>query len=112
IKGLSAEAIKLIRAYPWPGNVRELENAMARAVSLAENPLITASDLHLENKNAIIKSHATLKEQVKETERAKIIEVLQRTKGDKTEAAKLLGISRRALYYKLRELNIEDDYAT
>ncbi|MEO0092945.1 MAG: sigma 54-interacting transcriptional regulator [candidate division WOR-3 bacterium] len=112
IKGLSAEAIKLIRTYPWPGNVRELENAMARAVSLAENPLITASDLHLENKNAIIKSHTTLKEQVKETERAKIIEVLQRTKGDKTEAAKLLGISRRALYYKLRELNIEDDYAT
>ena len=53
----------------------------------------------------------SLKEKVKETEREKIIEVLKKCQGDKTETAKILGISRRALYYKLKDLNITENDA-
>jgi|UniRef100_A0A7C6E9W5 Nif-specific regulatory protein len=112
LKGLNPAALKLIKTYPWPGNVRELENAMARAVSLAEGSLITPTDLRLEVKLEADSSAQTLKDTVKQTEKEKIIEILKRTQGDKTEAAKLLGISRRALYYKLQEYNIKDDYAS
>jgi len=113
IKGLSGEAIKLIRTYPWPGNVRELENAMARAVSLAESNLIMPEEMHLdisvEEKPA---AALGLLQAVKETERKKIIEVLRKCHGDKTETAKILGISRRALYYKVNELNIKENDAS
>lgn len=113
IKGLSGEAIKLIRTYPWPGNVRELENAMARAVSLAEGNLIKPEEMHLDiSVNELPDAALGLLQAVKETERKKIIEVLRKCLGDKTETAKILGISRRALYYKLNELNIKENDAS
>ena len=113
IKGLSGEAIKLIRTYPWPGNVRELENAMARAVSLAEGNLIKPEEMHLEFiAKELPDASLGLLQAVKETERKKIIEVLRKCQGDKTETAKILGISRRALYYKLNELNIKENDAS
>jgi Nif-specific regulatory protein len=115
IKGLSGEAIKLIRTYPWPGNVRELENAMARAVSLAESNLIKPEEMHLDISllpESGLLDEGSIRQAVKETERKKIIEVLTKCQGDKTEAAKILGISRRALYYKLKELNIKENDAS
>ncbi len=112
IKGLSPEAIRLIRTYSWRGNVREIENAIARAVSLAEGDLIAAEDLHLETTAKENLADMSLKEKVKETEREKIIEVLKKCQGDKTETAKILGISRRALYYKLKDLNIKENDAS
>jgi len=113
IKGLSGEAINLIRTYPWPGNVRELENAMARAVSLAEANLIRPEEMHLDiSVKELPQAASGLLQAVKEAERKKIIEALKKCHGDKTETAKILGISRRALYYKLNELNIKENDAS
>ncbi len=107
IKGFSARALKLIRTYHWPGNVRELENAIARACALAEGQLITPEDLFSEEDIQRSPILTTLKKSIKETERDRIIDTLKRCGGNKTEAAKILGISRRSLYYKIKELGIE-----
>lgn len=109
IKGISPDALKLIRVYPWPGNVRELENAIARAVSLTEDEIIKPEDLKLEISEEEKRLTESLKESLKVTEREKIISALRRCGGNKTEAAKLLGISRRTLYYKMDELGIKDE---
>ncbi len=108
IKGFTPAAVRLIRTYPWPGNVRELENSVARAVSLAEGKFITPEDLGLVGVGLEL-SPQSLKKSVKKLERDKIISALKHCGGNKTEAAKLLGISRRSLYYKMKELGIESD---
>ncbi len=108
IKGISSPALKLIRSYSWPGNVRELENAIARAVSLAEKEVIIPEDLGIELTEGEVFGDLDLKRTLALTEREKIIEVLKRVGGNKTEAAKVLGISRRALYYKMKELEIKE----
>ncbi|MEO0100811.1 MAG: sigma 54-interacting transcriptional regulator [candidate division WOR-3 bacterium] len=109
ISGISPDALKLIRTYPWPGNVRELENTIARAVSLAEGEIIRPEDLKLEISEEEKKAVESLKETLRLTEKEKIISALRQCGGNKTEAAKLLGISRRTLYYKMDELGIKDE---
>jgi DNA-binding NtrC family response regulator len=106
---LSAEAIEALVAYPFPGNVRELENAIERAVLLARGEAIAVSDLP----DAIAKSQHEAPKRgafvfpfgtpLEEMERRAIKETLERTKGDKDLAAKLLGISLRTIYRKLGE---------
>ncbi|MCC6811645.1 MAG: sigma-54-dependent Fis family transcriptional regulator [Deltaproteobacteria bacterium] len=105
----SPEALDALGAYPFPGNVRELENAIERAVLLARGPAIAVSDLP----DAIARStHEPPKRgsfvfpfgtPLEEMERRTIKETLERTKGDKELAAKLLGISLRTIYRKLGE---------
>jgi len=112
IEGLSQEAQKLLLSYPWPGNVRELENAIARACALTTGPLIKPEDLRLEDALELEREGGSLRESIKAKEREKIILALRRCGGNKTEAAKILGISRRSLYYKMDELGIkEEEYA-
>ncbi|MEO0102157.1 MAG: sigma-54-dependent Fis family transcriptional regulator [candidate division WOR-3 bacterium] len=109
IQGISPSALNLIRTYPWPGNVRELENAIARAVSLAEGEIIKPEDLKLEISAKEGKQDESLKMTLRATEREKIIAAIRRCGGNKSEAAKILGISRRTLYYKMDELGIKDE---
>jgi transcriptional regulator with PAS, ATPase and Fis domain len=107
------EVMKALMRYPWPGNVRELENAVERAVVLAgtgrflkKEHLIKPS-AHFKTASSISSKPRTLKEAVFEAERAYIKEILERTGGHKAQAASLLGISRKNLWEKLRDYNIE-----
>jgi DNA-binding NtrC family response regulator len=111
ILGISQRAKKILFNYPWPGNVRELENTIERAVMLCEEKFIDLKDLpdsikKYEYEEEIlypIYSNLTLEE----LEKRHILTVLKRTNNNKQKAAKLLGLSRPALYRKLKKYNIK-----
>jgi DNA-binding NtrC family response regulator len=99
---VSPEAMALLTSYDWPGNVRELANVLERAQILAEGSLITPDDLP-ESLNigvlAAVPADAPASPfDLEAVERRHVQEVLARMKGNKLQAAKALGISRRALY--------------
>ncbi|HMP73578.1 MAG TPA: sigma-54 dependent transcriptional regulator [Kiritimatiellia bacterium] len=109
IEGLSPDAMNLLLDYPWPGNVRELRNAIERMVVLSRNDRLTLrdvpSDLRAQTiplsgtpapeKNPLSLAHA---------ERSMIVKALKANQGNRTLAARQLGISRRTLHRKLLEL--------
>jgi two-component system response regulator PilR (NtrC family) len=117
---LTPEALASLLAYSFPGNVRELENVLERAVALCENNLITPDDLRLVP-HAQREAAAIVEEEIDETsdggggldsyisnlEREAIMKALQDTRYNKTAAAKKLGITFRALRYKLKKLGID-----
>jgi two-component system response regulator HydG len=104
----------ILEGYAWPGNVRELEHAIQRAVVLSKGDVIEVGDLPesvrqgpLGSANALVIPIGTPMEEV---ERRVIHETLRHTKGDKTLAARLLGIAARTIYRKLeRESSERDD---
>jgi two-component system response regulator AtoC len=98
IEGISPEALRKLQAYPFPGNVRELENLLERACIRAGSATIEAADLDLAAPGARGAPPATLQE----VERRAILEALQRWEGNRSRAARELGISRRSLQYKLK----------
>jgi transcriptional regulator with PAS, ATPase and Fis domain len=108
---LSPDAMSALRAYDWPGNVRELRNAIEHAVVLAEDGVITAGRLPDSVRGGDRRapggqSTATgggMRAEVAETERRAIEEAMQAEDGNQTRAARRLGISRRALIYKLEK---------
>jgi two-component system response regulator PilR (NtrC family) len=121
---LSAAALHALKAYSFPGNVRELENILERAVALCENALIEPEDLRLELSKeslGIVPVAASTNESsegaplrgsslinyVEGLEREAIMQALQNTRFNKTAAAKILGITFRALRYKLKKLGID-----
>jgi DNA-binding NtrC family response regulator len=101
---LSPAAERLLRAYEWPGNVRELRNAMERSAILARGSLILPSDLppQLQKASAVKEQQSVLVGDMEAIQRRAILEALEKTSGNKTQAAALLGISRRNFIYKLR----------
>lgn len=96
---------RLLRAYGWPGNVRELRNAMERAAILANGSLILPSDLPPQLQKAPVASApaSVLVGNMGEIQRRAVLEALEKTSGNKTRAAALLGMSRRNFIYKLRD---------
>ena len=96
---------RLLRGYDWPGNVRELRNAMERAAILAHGSLILPNDLppQLQVVSIAPKQNSVLVGDMDEIQRRAILEALEKTNGNKTQAAALLGISRRNFIYKLRD---------
>jgi two-component system response regulator AtoC len=103
IEGISPEALRRLQAYSFPGNVRELENLLERACILSGAGPIEAADLDL-GRAASGGEPATLRE----IERRSIMSCLQRWEGNRTRAARELGISRRSLQYKLRSYGVGD----
>ncbi len=103
-KKLAPAAQRLLSAHDWPGNVRELRNAMERAAILANGELILPDDLppKIQQAQERPKEGNVLVGDMEEIQRRAILEALEQTGGNKTQAAKLLGISRRNLLYKLR----------
>ncbi len=113
VRGLTPEAMDVLMKYPWPGNVRELENTIERCVVLAEGTLIGVEalpDKIRANTDPIRQSLQSGELSIKKTTR--IIEeelirrALEKTGGNRTNAAKVLEISHRALLYKLKEYGI------
>lgn len=96
-KTISPKALPLFTAYDWPGNVRELANVVERAVILSRTDCIEPHDLPFTGTEPCRSDHG----QLKDLEKNHIFKVLQSTSGNKTQAAKILGISVRNLYRKM-----------
>ncbi len=111
INGFTPRATDLLMRYDWPGNVRELENVIERAVIMARGEMITPlefpvdlQDLDGELKDSRV--DLTPGKSLKEVEKVMILRTLEETGGNRTHAARILGISRRTLQLKLKEYGI------
>jgi len=106
---VSQAALRALEAYNWPGNVRELANAIERAAILAPGEIILPEHLPptvTQAQDGLTDQKASEVRTLREQEREAILEALRRTGGNRTQAAKLLGISRRKLLYRLREYGV------
>jgi DNA-binding NtrC family response regulator len=114
---IGADALAALERHDWPGNIRELENAIERAVLLCDGPELALADLPEELRaaapEAVDANGASLRDRIRrETrriERDAIQEALDLTAGNVTRAAELLGLSRRGLQLKLKELGLRRD---
>jgi len=104
VEGISVDVLNAFMNYPWPGNVRELEHVMEHAFVLCHGETITMKHLPADIRNFIQQAGApSVKAQVKKTQNdlQNIDDALKKANGNKTKAARLLGISRRTIYRKL-----------
>lgn len=111
IRDINSDALALLSQYSWPGNVRELENVIERAVALENGPSIQAHDLPESIRNLSIETYRHTPSDVptlEEQEMHYIEWVLEKSGGNKTRAAKIMGIDRVSLWRKLKRYGIED----
>jgi transcriptional regulator with GAF, ATPase, and Fis domain len=106
IKAFSSEAMRMLLEYSWPGNVRELENTIEHAVVLAKEDVIQVSDIPKGLRDEHISAPAKPNKTILENEKKLLQDVLEECGWNKKEAAQRLGISRSALYGKLRRYKI------
>jgi DNA-binding NtrC family response regulator len=111
IRGFTQEARELLLRYDYPGNVRELENIVERAVVLTRDDVIGSADLPLstEGLEEVESDQSSLPATVEGVERRMIREALVRSGGVQTRAAEMLGISERALRYKLKKYGLSSE---
>jgi DNA-binding NtrC family response regulator len=113
VESITPEAMQSLVNYHWPGNVRELQNIIERACALAKGSVLGPSDIHLDvrpAKNAnspggFLPDGMTLEQWEDEM----VQEALRRANGNKSQAARLLGLSRNALRYRLSKIGISDE---
>jgi transcriptional regulator with GAF, ATPase, and Fis domain len=107
ITGITKKAMAWLRRYDWPGNVRELENAMERAVIIAQGRMIAIDDLPHAVKGAEASKSIEVEvgATIDEVEKRVILQTLVYTRGDRSRAAQILGIGRKTLYRKLQLYN-------
>ena len=114
VEGIDPKALEILMGHPWPGNIRELENCLARAVIFCRGPRIQVSELSkkfesetrqesLEEVKGLISDLSRPGLTIKDMERELIRRTLEKCQGNKTLAAKSLGISRKALYEKIEK---------
>jgi DNA-binding NtrC family response regulator len=127
VQGLSPEAVVCLQGYRWPGNIRELENLIERMILFADGPVIEADALPAEVREAgggeydlglpippihVPGGDAGLKEAIRETihqiERQYIVQALEATGQNVTQAARLLKISRKSLQNKMKEFGLRE----
>ena len=113
IDKIPAETMKALVSWSWPGNVRELENVVERSVLLAQGPRVESGDVKIDTaprrssgaggSDHFLPEGMTLDEY----EQSVIREALKRADGNKSQAARLLGLTRNALRYRLAQMGLE-----
>ncbi|HPP43734.1 MAG TPA: sigma-54 dependent transcriptional regulator [Caldisericia bacterium] len=118
ITGIAPDAMEILNNYSWPGNVRELENAIAHAVVVSHGQIIlkehlpqniTGNKIKIEESKDISGEEegvVPLNDLIAKVEKDMIVKALKSTNGNKSKAARLLGISRKSLFNKIRDYNI------
>jgi DNA-binding NtrC family response regulator len=112
LRGITPEALAFLRRYAWPGNVRELENVIERAAVLTDGPDVTLRDLPADIREAGLtegiarEAARTYHAAVEEFKRGLIASTLRRTAGNRTRAARLLGLQRTYLARLIRDLGL------
>jgi len=110
IDAIEPQAMDLLCRYSWPGNVRELENIMERAVALENGPMIRVADLPDYIDNLTIETYRHTPSEIpslEDQEKRYIQWVLDKSEGNKTKAAKIMGIDRVSLWRKLKRYGLE-----
>ena len=106
IRGISTQVASMFLNYPWTGNVRELENLLEHAFVRCRGSIITAGDLPVDFLDQF--EHRLFRAALSDDEEAEAIrKALEQAGGNKTEAARLLGMSRRTIYRKMEKLGID-----
>jgi len=113
VEGITREAMQILVNFHWPGNVRELQNIVERACALAKGSVLEPADIHLDVRPAKAANGAggflpdgmTLEQWEDEM----VQEAMRRANGNKSQAARLLGLSRNALRYRLSKIGIADE---
>lgn len=120
---IDSVALQSLQSFSFPGNVRELENTLERAFTLCEDNIITTNDLQLpgssiEKPDAINTAtpssydpnrHASLDDYLEDIERNILLDALEQSRWNRTEAAKKLGISFRSIRYRLKKLGLDHE---
>ncbi len=112
MQGISPAALKLLVDYHWPGNIRELQNVIERAVTLSTDSKLDVADIHLDSPSPraaagptpVMPAGMTLEQWEEEM----IREALRQANGNKSQAARALGLSRNALRYRLSKMGVSD----
>ncbi len=107
VRGISEEALAYLLKHPWRGNVRELENVIEAAVTLAKGPILSLDDLSPLLPGAAVVEATGPWPTLAELEKVHIVQALQKTGGNVTKAATLLGISRKTLYRKKKRYGLD-----
>lgn len=113
VEGISREAMKILQSYAWPGNVRELESVLERTMNMVDEPFIFPEHLPariLQSKMGVDENQSgeqsSLEEGLNSAEKELLVDALRRAKGNKVQAAKILGIHRSVLYRKLTKYGL------
>jgi DNA-binding NtrC family response regulator len=101
-------ALEILSRYPWPGNVRELENLVQRLMAMAEGDIIDAPDLPAGMRSECLAEARGLDRTLDQVETEYVRQVLDGVKGNKSRAAKILGIDRKTLREKLKRIGSTD----
>src|SRR3982751_551949 len=110
IRGVTPEAMELLKAYRWPGNIRELRNAVERAMLLAEGEWLTPDLLPVTATRASTAQTMELPHEgvnLDTLERELVVQALRRTSGNQTKAAALLGLNRDQIRYRIEKFGLD-----
>jgi len=115
LQGFTPQAMDLLLKYDWPGNVRELENVIERAVILAAGEYITPRELPMkleggEREESVAEASELGQKNLEDIEKEAIVATLSKTQGNKSETARVLGITRATLHKKIKKYGLEGDH--
>jgi two-component system response regulator HydG len=105
--GITDAAIGKLKGYDWPGNIRELKNVLERALFTSPKDTLDIADIQLPDEHPAAGTVGLTDRKLKELEKEAVLEALEKSNYVQKEAAKLLGISKRVIHYKIQQFNIK-----
>ena len=111
LREIDRDAMTLMCQYSWPGNVRELENVVERAVAMGTAPVVRVEDLPDYIRNLTIETYrqsASVIPTLEEQEKRYIQWVIEKSEGNKTRAARIMGIDRASLWRKIKRYGLQN----